>query len=85
MAPIFLAYPSAEEFTVISQKFKTDLLFPNCVGALDGRHCPIQKPGNNGSLFFNYNKIFSVVLMGCYDSNKRFIWINVGDYGKIFV
>ena len=46
MAPICLAFLSAEEFSIISNGFQNDLHFPNCIGALDGRHCPIRKPIN---------------------------------------
>ena len=85
LAPLFLQFPSREQFRVIANEFMTDLNFPNCVGALDGRHCRIKKPPNSGSLFFNYKKFFSIVLMGCCDSKKRFLWTNVGDYGKILL
>jgi len=37
--------------------------FPNCIGAIDGKYTEMQVRHNSGSLFFNYRKTFSVVLL----------------------
>ena len=84
LIPLFVMFPTAQQFQNIASEFLADLNFPNCIGALDGRHCRIKKPKNSGSLFFNYKKFYSMVLMASCDSKKRFIWANVGDYGEKF-
>ena len=57
---------------------------PNCLGAVDGKHIRVKAPPNSGSKFFNYKKIFSLVLMAMSDGYQRFIWgVNIGDYGNI--
>lgn len=84
LKPIFIPYPSVQRLKEVADGFERLLHMPNCVGALDGRHCPIKKAPNSGSLFFNYKRYFSIVLMGLCDAYKRFIWVNIGDYG-IFV
>jgi hypothetical protein len=37
--------------------------FPNCIGAVDGKHIRIRKPNESGSQFFNYKKFYSTVLV----------------------
>lgn len=58
---------------------------PHCIGALDGYHIWLQKPPHSGSLFFNYKKFFSIVLLALCDAYKRFTWFNIGHYGILFI
>jgi len=49
-------------------------------GAVDGKHIGIGNPSN--SMYFNYKGYSSIVLMAVADSNYRFIYVNIGSYGK---
>ncbi|XP_037303438.1 protein ALP1-like [Manduca sexta] len=72
-----------EEWLSIAQEFNEKWNFPNCIGAVDGKHCVIQAPINSGSYFFNYKSTFSVVLMAIVDANYNFIFADIGCQGRI--
>jgi len=56
--------------------------FPNCIGAVDGKHIRIRKPNESASQFFNYKNYFSTVLMAVADADYCFISVEVGAYGS---
>jgi hypothetical protein len=74
--------PSAESFEAIARGFEKRAHFPNCIGAVDGKHIEIIKPEASGSLYFNYKGYFSIVLMAVVDSEYRFTFVDIGAYGK---
>ena len=47
---------SKEEWRKIAEEFETSWNFPNCIGAIDGKHIVIQAPPRSGSTYFNYKK-----------------------------
>jgi hypothetical protein len=49
----YLPYPT-KELIRCSKRFEEKKKFPNCIGALDGKHVRIRKPKNCGSLYYNY-------------------------------
>lgn len=82
LQPNEMPEPSCEQWIDISKKYYEKTQFPNCVGAVDGKHIRCVNPKNSGSIFFNYKKYFSIVLMAVVDSEYCFISIDVGAYGK---
>ena len=78
----FLAFPTEAEWRKIAEDFARMWAFPNCVGAMDGKHVVIEAPPLSGSLYFNYKKSFSIVLLAVVDAHYRFRVVDIGAYGK---
>lgn len=66
----------------IADKFARRTNFPNCLGAVDGKHIRLKKPNCTGSEFINYKNFFSVVLMPVVDTDYCFISIDIGSHGS---
>nr|CAH7763600.1 unnamed protein product [Callosobruchus chinensis] len=79
---IHMPVPSNGDFQQITKDFYEIWNFPNCIGALDGKHIRMRCPNNCGSLYFNYKGYFSIVLQALVEANYKFINIDVGGYGK---
>ncbi|XP_018575296.1 protein ALP1-like [Anoplophora glabripennis] len=78
----YLKVPRTQEWKNISDGFYNNWNLPNCIGALDGKNVVIQSPRNSGSLYYNYKKSFSIVLMAACDHNYKFTIIDVGAFGS---
>ncbi len=80
----FFQTPTTEkEWREVAAGFENKWQFPNCLGAIDGKHIYIQPPANSGSAYHNYKSRFSVVLMAVADANYKFIYANVGIQGRL--
>ncbi|XP_050293847.1 uncharacterized protein LOC126734316 [Anthonomus grandis grandis] len=77
-----LPQPSEDMWKTVADTFNTIWNFPNCLGAIDGKHFTIQAPPNSGSQFFNYKKTFFIVLLALVDAHYNFVAVDVGAYSK---
>ncbi|GIY10266.1 nuclease harbi1-like protein [Caerostris darwini] len=71
--PIVLAKPSSEKWLAIANKYFAKWQFPNCIGAIDGKHVLIQAPPNTGSRYHNYKRGFSIILLAFVDADYKFV------------
>lgn len=74
--------PSGDEWKSVAGGFDKHWNFPNCCGAIDGKHILIRAPPNGGSEYFNYKGQHSIVLMALVDDKYCFTYINVGFKGS---
>ena len=82
LQPEVMRPPRRRDWMRIEEGFRHRWHFPNCVGAVDGKHISITNRPESGSLFFNYKGFFSTNLLALVDSNYRFIYVDVGEYGS---
>lgn len=82
LQPEVMPVPTEETWKQVAEKFWDLWNFPNCIGAIDGKHIKIQAPPNSGSQFYNYKQTFSVVLLAVVDAHYKFLVVDIGSYGK---
>ena len=70
------------DWKLLSLNFENSWNLPHCLGAIDGKHVTIKAPNKSGSLFFNYKGSFSIVLLAVVDANYRFLYVDVGSFGR---
>ncbi|XP_068096531.1 uncharacterized protein [Hyperolius riggenbachi] len=79
---LYMPIPDRAQWEDIGQKFWSKCRFPNCLGAVDGKHIQLVMPLHTGSKFYNYKKYFSIVLMAVADAEYKFVYIDVGAFGS---
>lgn len=82
LQPLVMPKPTSETWSQVEEDFKNIWNFPNCIGAIDGKHVVLRAPHNSGSLYFNYKKTFSTVLLAVVDAKYKFVVVDVGAYGR---
>ena len=80
MLALVIPSPTSEDFANNETKYASKCNFPNCIGAIDGKHVRIKAPSNSGSLYYNYKEYYSIVLLALVDADCKFTAIDVGSY-----
>lgn len=83
MRKIFQTPNNQTAWLQVARQFEEFWQFPNCLGALDGRHINFRAPVSAGSYYYNYKGNHSIVLLGMADACYKFIYYNVGINGRI--
>ncbi|XP_041436151.1 uncharacterized protein LOC121399464 [Xenopus laevis] len=80
----YLKFPSTEvEWKTVAKQFEDYWNFPNCLGAIDGKHVRIQPPSSSGSYYFNYKGYFSIVLLAIVNAKYECLMVDVGKNGRV--
>ncbi|XP_064468501.1 uncharacterized protein LOC135379186 [Ornithodoros turicata] len=75
--------PSPDVWAQSAKQFEERWSFPNCIGAVDGKHIIIEAPHRAGSMFYNYKVgSHSIVLMAVADAKYKFLYADIGAYGS---
>jgi len=84
LGPEYLKFPSShEEWLNIASQFELRWNFPNCIGAIDGKHIIMQPPANAGSYYYNYKHTNSIVLMAVAGPDYECLYADVGTNGRV--
>ncbi|XP_039310861.1 protein ANTAGONIST OF LIKE HETEROCHROMATIN PROTEIN 1-like [Solenopsis invicta] len=81
LEPLYLSPPTKEDWTICVHGYWKRWNIPNCAGSIDGKHIRLRCPPNFGSLYFNYKKFYSVVLLAVSDHLYRFTLVDIGAFG----
>lgn len=82
LQPQYTVPSTEEEWRKIAINLSTIWNFPNCVGSIDGKHIGMQAPANSGSLYYNYKKFHSTILLALCDADYEFTMFDLGAYGR---
>jgi DDE superfamily endonuclease len=80
----FVQVPKTEaDWLRVAKEFEGMWNYPNCLGALDGKHVAFRPPRSAGSAFRNYKCFDSIILLALVDAKYRFLYIDVGTNGRV--
>lgn len=55
----------------IAAEFYEEYGFPNCIGALDGKHVAFRPSKEDGAHYYNYKCFNSLILLALVDARKK--------------
>ncbi|XP_055585405.1 uncharacterized protein LOC129738243 [Uranotaenia lowii] len=77
----YLPVPTEQDWKKYAEEYTEKWNFPNCCGAVDGKHVAIQCPANSGSVYFNHKGFHSIVLMAVCNAKYEFLMVDIGGFG----
>ncbi|XP_077315559.1 max-like protein X isoform X3 [Lithobates pipiens] len=79
-----IKFPSTpQEWQIVASHFASHWDFPNCGGAIDGKHVRIVPPPNSGSYYYNYKGFNSIVMLALVSATYHFLYVDVGQNGRM--
>lgn len=78
----YMPPPTKKVWENCARRFEERWGFPNCLGSIDGKHVFIKCPDNAGSLYYDYLKRHSIVLLAIVGPEYEFLCVDIGAYGR---
>ncbi|KAJ8892325.1 hypothetical protein PR048_004905 [Dryococelus australis] len=76
--------PTTEkEWENVAREFEHRWNFPNCIGAVDGKHVATMLSPGSGSYIYNYKILHSHVLLGIANANYELRYFSFGINGRV--
>ena len=75
--------PTGDNLTAVVTGFEDTWAFPQCAGAIDRSHIPIQAPGECPKDYYNWKGHHSILLQALVDHRYCFMDINIGWPGSV--
>jgi hypothetical protein len=75
-----MAPSTQHKYKTIKEILRKCANFSNCTGDTDGKYVRVITPADRDSLFCN--NYFSVALLGVFNSNYQFTFVDIGSYGR---
>ena len=82
LLPKYISFPTDARLKHVMDGFKCRG-FPQCVGAIDGTHIPVEAPTENATNYYNRKGWNSIILQGTVDHEGLFIDICAGWPGRV--
>ncbi|CAN7939714.1 unnamed protein product, partial [Ixodes hexagonus] len=79
LEPLYMPVPTEDLWARNAEQFHDIWNFPNCVGAIDGKHITVQA---RGSATFNFKKTHSIILLAVVDAQYKLVMVDVGEFGS---
>ena len=83
LLPKYIAVPTGQDLRRVVEGFEHEYKFPQCAGAVDGTHIPIQSPTECPADYYNRKGWHSVLMQGVVDHRGRFIDVYIGWPGRV--
>jgi len=57
-----MAEPTTDDWLDVVAGYLEEAQFPNCAGAVDGKHKRLECPKNSGTFYYDYKEYFLLIL-----------------------
>ncbi|KAJ8678309.1 hypothetical protein QAD02_014096 [Eretmocerus hayati] len=81
---VYIRLPATnEEWMLVANAFYAKYQMVPCMGVLDIKQIRIRQPAHSGAHFSNFKLFHSISLIAVCDSNRRFLWVSIGDFDGV--